>query len=449
MEAIGLDSRAGADANGACEPVELAPLLSMLADARARTLALLEDLTGQRALGPRLAILNPPLWELGHVGWFEEYWCLRHQVNGTVRPSRFAGADRLYDSSRVAHATRWDLPLLPWPELHQYLEEVRADVICAAERGDLDPYFLQLALFHEDMHGEAFSMMRQCLGYAAPEFLARPARPSSSPPPTGPIDGDAEIQGGTLELGARPGDGFVFDNEKWAHPVELAAFRIARTPVRNHDFAAFVDDGGYTRRELWSDEGWRWRITQGATAPVYWRREDGTWLERRFDRWQPLVAAAPVIHVCWFEADAWCRWAGRRLPTEAEWELAAATRSKRRFPWGDAPPGPNLANLDGWSGEPTDVAAFAAGDSAHGCRQMLGNVWEWVADWFAPYPGFVADPYADYSRPWFGDHKVLRGGSFATRARLLRNTWRNFYRPDRRDVFAGFRTCAKDRRAGG
>lgn len=447
MEAIGLDSRAGADANGACEAVELASLLSMLADARARTLALLEDLTGPRALGPRLAILNPPLWELGHVGWFEEYWCLRQRADGTVHPSKRGAADRLYDSSRVAHATRWDLPLLPWSELHDYLEAVRADVIRAAECGDVDPYFLQLALFHEDMHGEAFVMMRQWLGYQAPRFLTRNTTPS--PLTHGSrIDGDAEIPGGTFELGARPGGGFAFDNEKWAHPVELAPFRIARAAVRNHEFAAFVDDEGYGRRELWSDDGWRWRMANAATAPVYWRREDGVWLERKFDRWQPLVADAPVVNVCWFEADAWCRWAGRRLPTEGEWELAAATSAKRRYPWGEAPPRPELANLDGWSGAPTDVAAFAAGDSAYGCRQMLGNIWEWVADWFAPYPGFVIDPYADYSRPWFGDHKVLRGGSFATRARLLRNTWRNFYRPDRRDVFAGFRTCAEDRRAG-
>jgi iron(II)-dependent oxidoreductase len=153
------------------------------------------------------------------------------------------------------------------------------------------------------------------------------------------------------------------------------------------------------------------------------------------------------MHVSWYEADAYCRWAGRRLPTEAEWEYAAATPSqgavrKRRYPWGYAVATPDRANLFGVAPGPVDVSAFAGGDSAYGCRQMIGNVWEWTADTFLPYPGFVADPYREYSEPWFGNHKVLRGGCFATRATLIRNTWRNFYTPDRRDAFAGFRTCA-------
>jgi len=175
------------------------------------------------------------------------------------------------------------------------------------------------------------------------------------------------------------------------------------------------------------------------------------WWCRRYDGWHPLKPHAPVIHVNWFEAEAYCRWAGRRLPTEAEWEFAAAMQpgaaAKRRYPWGnDPPPGPQRANLYAASGECVDVAAYGPGDSAWGCRQMFGNVWEWTADWFAPYPGFAPDPYKEYSAPWFGDHKVLRGGCFATRGTLLRNTWRNFYTPDRRDVFAGLRTCAPDGR---
>ena len=212
------------------------------------------------------------------------------------------------------------------------------------------------------------------------------------------------------------------------------------------EFAAFVEDGGYRRRELWAAEGWTWRERAAAGCPVYWQREAPGWLRRDFDRWVPLEPHRPAIHVNWYEADAYCRWAGRRLPTEAEWESAAsghgAGAKKRPFPWGDDAPTPERANLDGRAAGCVGVADQAAGDSPCGCRQMIGNVWEWTADAFTPYPGFTPDPYKEYSAPWFGDHKVLRGGCWATRGRLLRNTWRNFYRPDRRDVFAGFRTCA-------
>jgi iron(II)-dependent oxidoreductase len=260
-----------------------------------------------------------------------------------------------------------------------------------------------------------------------------------------------EVTGGAFLLGAAPDEPFVFDNEKWAHEVTLAPFRLARAPVTQAEFAAFVDDGGYTRRALWSDAGWRWREAAGAERPVYWERSGAGWLRRDFDRWLPLEPYRPMVHVNAHEAEAWCRWAGRRLPTEAEWEAAAACERgpegrlapvKRRFPWGDVPPSPERAHLDARALHAVDVGACAAGDAACGCRQLVGNVWEWTASEFLPYPGFVADPYEEYSKPWFGTHRVLRGGSFATPARLLRNTWRNFYTPDRRDMWAGFRTCA-------
>ncbi|TMA51503.1 MAG: ergothioneine biosynthesis protein EgtB, partial [Deltaproteobacteria bacterium] len=231
-------------------------------------------------------------------------------------------------------------------------------------------------------------------------------------------------------------------------------FAIGRAPVTNAEFATFVEDGGYRRRELWSGAGWRWREEVEAAHPVYWRRAvGGGWERRHFDRWLALEPYHPVIFVGWYEADAYCRWAGRRLPTEAEWEAAAAgeptagdtalAAHKRLYPWGDQQPMPERANLDAHTLGCVDVAALPAGDSVFGCRQMLGNVWEWTATDFLPYPGFVLDPYEEYSAPWFGTHKVLRGGCWATRGRLLRNTWRNFYTPDRRDVFAGFRTCSR------
>jgi gamma-glutamyl hercynylcysteine S-oxide synthase len=420
-------------------------LREMLLAAFARTLTLAQDMRGDRLLGPRLRIVNPPLWEIGHVGWFEEHWCLRFQADGTLAVPILENADGLYNSATVPHATRWSLPLPELDATLAYLQRVLETVLERIDREGATAhlkYFVQLAVFHEEMHCEAFTYTRQTLGYPAPMPAA--LRPASG---KGAWPGDAEIAGGRFMLGATPDDGFVFDNEKWAHEFEVPLFRIARAPVTNAEFAAFVEDSGYRREELWSGQGWRWRNANRATHPVYWRREEGRWMRRVYDRWEALPPHEPVLHVNWFEAEAYCNWAGRRLPTEAEWEFAAAAAPgsrgrKRRYPWGDAAPSPHLANLYGAAGYCADVGAFAQGDSAWGCRQMFGNVWEWTADWFGPYPGFIRDPYEEYSEPWFGDHKVLRGGCFATRASLLRNTWRNFYTPDRRDVFAGFRTCA-------
>jgi iron(II)-dependent oxidoreductase len=417
-------------------------LAAAVRDARRRTLDLVADLTDRQLLGPHLSIVNPPLWEIGHVAWFQEKWVLRH-ANG--RPPLRADADALYDSAAVAHDTRWDLRLPAREQTLRYLAGVEEQVLGRlAERPRADEvYFTLLSIFHEDMHGEAFTYTRQTHAYPAPH---RPGGQEAGPAEgEAPWGGDVTVAGGTYRLGAEPGGAFVFDNEKWAHPVLLRPFAIARAPVTQMEFAAFVEDGGYRRRPLWDGAGWAWREEAGAEQPVYWRREGGGWQRRDFDRWVALEPHRPVIHVNWYEADAYCRWAGRRLPTEAEWEAAAsghpADGRKRLFPWGDGAPTPARANLEGRALGCVGVAAHPAGDSPCGCRQMIGNVWEWTADAFGPYPGFVPDPYREYSAPWFGDHKVLRGGCWATRGRLLRNTWRNFYRPDRRDVFAGFRTC--------
>jgi iron(II)-dependent oxidoreductase len=409
-------------------------LPSELRDARARTLELTVDLDDAQWMGPRLPIVNPIRWELGHVAWFQELWTLRRHGARSIRRD----ADSLYDSARIAHDTRWDLPLPGRRETLAYLSDVLARSVGAVV--DRDPYFHELVLFHEDMHGEALTYTRQTLGYGEPRCALREELAEA-----GPCPGDVEVPGARYALGATPADGFVFDNEKWAHPVNVATFRIARAPVTNEQYASFVESGGYADRAVWSEAGWAWRTRNAATHPVYWERAREGFRVRAYDRHEPVWPHRPVLHVCWYEADAYCRWAGRRLPTEAEWELAASTPDKRKFPWGDAPPGRDHANLDGRFGVTADVGAFAMGDSAYGCRQMTGNVWEWTASDFQPYPGFVVDPYKEYSEPWFATpHKVLRGGCWATRARLLRNTWRNFYPPDRRDVFAGFRTVALD-----
>jgi iron(II)-dependent oxidoreductase len=420
-----------------------AVLAAWVSDARCRTLELIADLDDQQLLGPPLPTLNPLLWEIGHVGWFAEKWVLRH-ANG--RPPLQPDADVLYDSAAIAHDTRWDLPLPPRDETLCYLARVEALVLerlAAGPRPD-ELYFTMLSVFHEDMHTEAFTYARQTLAYPAPRLTGSARAPRAEE--EAPWTGDAAIAGGRFLLGAEPEEPFVFDNEKWAHPVELAAFAIARAPVTQAEFTAFVEDGGYRRRELWTPAGWAWREQAGAEQPVYWRREGGAWQRRYFDRWVSLEPHRPVVHVNWYEADAYCRWAGRRLPTEVEWEAAAslpvAGGRKRRFPWAEAEPTRERANLDGQLTGCVGVAACAAGDSPSGCRQLIGNVWEWTASVFQPYPGFEPDPYREYSAPWFGDHMVLRGGCWATRGRLLRNTWRNFYRPERRDIFAGFRTCA-------
>jgi gamma-glutamyl hercynylcysteine S-oxide synthase len=309
-------------------------------------------------------------------------------------------------------------------------------------------YFYELAIRHEDMHVEALTYMRQTLSYAPPRDLGAVERPRA-----GPLPGDVAVPGGRWQIGSTSDDGFIFDNEKWAHDAALQPFKIARAPVTNAEFAAFVEAGGYRTREFWSDAGWAWHEQRAAEQPIYWQgKRDGVWTARRYRLVEELAPHAPVVFVSWFEADAWCRWAGRRLPSEAEWEAAAigqptadGTRladRHRRWPWGDDGPTETRANLDFTFDGPVDVAALAGSDSAFGCRQMIGNVWEWTASDFLPFAGFAADPYKDYSQPWFGSRKVLRGGCWATSARIARPAYRNFFTPDRNDVFAGFRTCA-------
>lgn len=423
------------------EPVSLA---SELRASREHLTRITAGLDGQRLLGPKLAIVNPPLWELGHVAWFQEYWCLRRSARNGMPESMLRSADALYDSARVAHDTRWDLPLPDLKATRSYQSDVLERVTRRLERepenGELR-YFVQLAVFHEDMHAEAFHYTRQTLGYEDPYPKAEVTRQTAPA-----LSGDVELAGGAFPLGAAPDDGFVFDNEKWAHEVQLRPFRIARAPVTNSEYSAFVDAGGYSRREWWSEDGWTWKSGGNLQAPKYWIKRDGAWAQRRFDRVVPLQPDEPVVHVSWHEAQAFCCYANRRLPTEAEWEYAASwnagTREKRHYPWGAQAPSVNHANLE--SAGITRVGEHPAGDTASGCRQMVGNVWEWTSSVFNPYPGFVVDPYQEYSEPWFGTHKVLRGGSFATPRRLIRNTWRNFYTADRSDVFAGFRTCAND-----
>jgi iron(II)-dependent oxidoreductase len=453
-------------------------LIATMREFRASLLGLVSDLDDLQMIGPRMAIVNPPLWEIGHVAWTQEFWALRH-----LRKEKplLENGDRLYNSTDIAHDTRWEL-LLPSREstlryMNEVLDRCVARLESASELSADESYFYWLTIFHEGMHAEALAYTRQTLGYPPPHFI----RELNSPIAHATATGDAEVPGGQFRIGADKNFSFVFDNEKWAHPVQIKPFRIARTPVTNGEFRAFVEAGAYRKSQYWSADGWHWLGAGGSPEleksfskffnknideksefaslnerldhPVYWRREaNGRWLQRIFDQYRPLDENRPVVHVSWYEAEAYCNWAGRRLPTEAEWEVAASgepsadgglSERRRYFAWGDEPPTREHANLD-WSNPGlVPVGAYKAGDSAFGCRQMIGNVWEWTADEFQPYPGFTVDPYKEYSKPWFGTHKVLRGGCWATSSLLIRNTWRNFYTPDRRDVWAGFRTCAK------
>ncbi len=420
-------------------------LAAQLRDVRRRTRRLTEDLSTDELMGPMLPIVNPVLWEIGHVGWFHEYWTLR-QAHGEA--PIIDRADLVWNSSTVAHATRWELDLPDRDGVFGYLQDVLARQLDRLGGGVDAPrrYFYELSIRHEDMHVEALAYTRQTLGYARPQGLGHSATRAA-----GAWPGDVEVPGGVWRLGSAPADGFIFDNEKWAHEVAIAPFRIARAAVTNAEFAAFVDAGGYRTREFWSAAGWAWRERARAEQPVYWREKFGdSWTWLRYGVVEELPAHAPVTFVNWYEAEAWCSWAKRRLPTEAEWEVAALgqpmhnslAETRRRWPWGEAPATRERANLEFALSGPLDVAACAAGDSAFGCRQMIGNVWEWTASDFVPFAGFSTDPYEDYSQPWFNTRKVLRGGSWASSARIARPAYRNFFTPERNDVIAGFRTCA-------
>lgn len=423
-----------------------------LIDTRRREIELVSDLTDKQLVGPRMRIVEPPIWELGHVGWFQDRWILQNLDN--KQPSDPA-ADALYNSFKIPNVERWDLAFPSRGQTFEYITDILEQIIQRLEFRDLtdqEIYFYNLVLNHEEMHIETMHHIRQTHAYHAPKYSGERRD----------MDGlkidqdfefkDVEIPAGTYMLGGTPDMPFVFDNEKWAHPVRIERFSIAATPVTFAEYQNFVNAGGYQERSIWSAEGWEWLQHSGQTHPAYWQEDDdGNWRWRWFDQWIPLDPFLPMVHVNWYEANAYCRWAGRRLPTEAEWELAASaapdpsqggfTDEKRWYPWGYNFPQSVHANLNSMMGI-VDVRSFPEGDSAFSLRQMIGNIWEWTANTFNPFPGYIIDPYDTYSEPSFGQQKVLRGGCWATRPHVIRNTFRNFYTPDRNNIFAGFRTVA-------
>lgn len=400
-------------------PVQLA---ADLRDARDYTLALFEHFQAagldDPARVPYLAIVNPPLWELGHTAWFAEWFVLREAATSHPASAQYPclldAGDRWFDSNSVAHATRWTLDLPDSATIKSYAAEVLSRILEKLASTPDDPaalYPFRLVLAHEDMHGEAFAYTLQTLGLTAPTILAGTALPGTRGSLAAPRD--LHFAGTTFQLGSPETHEFVFDNEKWGHAVQLPAFSISSTLVSNREYRQFILEGGYKKLQFWSAAEQAWLANTKRTAPLYWQR-DGK-LCGRYGITFALPDDEPVRHVSLHEAQAYCRWAGRRLPGEAEWELAALS--------GQAA----LPDQPALSGQP-------------GFR--WGDLWEWTSSPFGPYPGFTADRYLEYSAPWFGTHQVLRGASFATRARIRSARYRNFFMPDRDDIFAGFRTCA-------
>ncbi|MGP3968389.1 ergothioneine biosynthesis protein EgtB [Streptomyces sp. 6N223] len=425
--------------------------------ARRRTLALTDCLHDAELTAQHSPLMSPMVWDMAHIANQEEIWLVR-RAGG--RPALWPHLDELYDAFRHPRADRPTLPLLTPTQARRYLAEVREQSLSVLEELDearltgeallADGFVFGMIAQHEQQHDETILATHQLR--SGPAVLdAPPPAPALSPSPR-----EVLVPGGPFTMGTdHATDPWALDNERPAHAVDVPAFFLDAAPVSNAAYQAFIADGGYREPRWWTREGWAHRRSEGLTAPLYWEPDGaGGWLRRRFGRTEPVPPDEPVLHVCWYEADAYARWAGRRLPTEAEWEKAArhdpATGRSLRHPWGAEDPGPGHANLGQRHLQPAPAGAYPAGAAPCGARQLLGDVWEWTASDFTAYPGFEAFPYREYSEVFFGgDYKVLRGGSFATAPVACRATFRNWDFPIRRQIFAGFRTARTARSAEG
>jgi iron(II)-dependent oxidoreductase len=408
-------------------------LADALDGARRRSLGLLDPLSDDDLLTQHSPLMSPLVWDLAHVGHYEELWLLRAVARTQpIDPAH----DDIYDAFRHARNERAKLKVLGPAEARSHIAMVRGRVLDVLEKVELDPivplltdgFVYGMVAQHEHQHDETMLATLQLMASAYPH-VAPPAPPGRTLP-----SAEVLIPGGPFLMGT-DNEPFAYDNERPAHVVDLRPFFIDTAPVTNRQYLAFVEAGGYDEPRFWSDAGWAHRTEAGLVAPQFWSPEGpGSWSVLRYGKRLDLPLDEPVQHVCWYEAEAYARFAGRRLPTEAEWEKAAAGASAE----------PGQSNLGQRHFGPAPVGAYPGGASRYGVEQMLGDVWEWTASDFTAYPGFAPFPYKEYSQVFYGtEYKVLRGGSWATSALAARATFRNWDYPIRRQIFAGFR-CARD-----
>jgi gamma-glutamyl hercynylcysteine S-oxide synthase len=426
-------------------------IASLLAEARTRTLLLVGAVTDEDLRLQHDRLMSPIVWDLGHIGHFEEVW-LRENIRS--RDTGSEGLEGIYNPFENPRAVRGELPLPSLPECRAYLTDVRRAVLDEIQNLPLDGgtplltdgFVFRMVLQHEYQHNETILQTLQLKEgdrYPAPRQLAAPTADPNAPEAGSML----RFPGGRVVLGTDDRS-VAYDNERPAHGVDLPPFFIDAHPVTNTEYAAFIEADGYADPDHWSEAGWAWKEEAGLEGPKYWSRSGASWRERVIDREMDLDPARPVCHVCYWEAEAYAKWAGKRLPTEAEWEAAASwdpeTGTARVYPWGDEPPTPTRANLDALVFETTPVGSYPTGRSPLGCWDMLGNVWEWTSTGFHGYPGYETFPYPEYSEVFYGDeYKVLKGGAWATRFGAVRNTFRNWDYPIRRQIFSGIR-CARD-----
>jgi gamma-glutamyl hercynylcysteine S-oxide synthase len=421
-------------------------LAAELTRSRRRSAELTDAVDDDDLVRQHSRLMSPLVWDLAHVGNQEELWLVRDV--GGMRPLR-EDIDHIYDAFKTPRADRPQLPLLGPGEARGYVGEVRDKVMHVLERTPLEGrrlvdhgFAFGMIVQHEQQHDETMLATHQ-LRTGAPVLHAPPAPDAVAPP----ARREVLVPGGPFTMGTST-EPWALDNERPAHRVDVPAFWIDTVPVSNGDYLRFIEHGGYAQPRWWSREGWAYRQRAGLEAPLFWSREGDRWMRRRFGVHEPVPPDQPVVHVSHHEAQAYAAWAGKRLPTEAEWEKAArldpATGRSRRFPWGDEEPTAEHANLGQRHLSPAAAGAYPQGASPLGVHQLIGDVWEWTGSAFTGYPGFTAFPYDEYSLVFFGgDYRVLRGGSFGTDAAACRGTFRNWDFPVRRQIFAGFR-CARD-----